>query len=102
MCTNETLKLNSICNVHKQPTFKSSKYNIDVPTCVCYNCKYLLGASTIKGISGPQVQALFKDYVFSSLNHGLHVLDGTHYWMIMPISKVYFTCVSMNLRTIYN
>jgi len=40
MCTNETLKLNSICNVHKQPAFKSSNYNVDVPTCVCCNRKH--------------------------------------------------------------
>ncbi len=41
MCKNETLKLNSICNVNKPPTFKSSKYNVDVPTCVCCSCKHL-------------------------------------------------------------
>jgi len=29
----------------------------------------LMGAFTIKGASGPQVQVIFKDYVFSSLKH---------------------------------
>lgn len=40
MCTIETFTLNSICNVHKQPTFKSSKSNVDASTCVCRNCKH--------------------------------------------------------------
>jgi hypothetical protein len=33
-----------------------------------------MGASTIKGASRSKVQILSKDYVFSSLKHGLHVL----------------------------
>jgi hypothetical protein len=48
----------------------------------------ILVAFIIKGTNGPQVQVLFKDYVFSSLKHGLHVLNRTHYWMIVSISKV--------------
>jgi hypothetical protein len=36
------------------------------------------------GVSWPYVQVLFKDYVFSSLKHGLHVLDRAHYKMIVP------------------
>jgi hypothetical protein len=47
-----------------------------------------MGAFTIKEASGPQVQVLSKDYVFSSLKHGLHVLDRAHYSMIVPILKV--------------
>jgi hypothetical protein len=47
-----------------------------------------MGAFTVKRTNGPQVQVISKDYVFSSLKHGLHVLDRAHYWMIVPISKV--------------
>jgi hypothetical protein len=46
------------------------------------------GAFTMKGASCPKVQVFFKDYVFSSLKHGLHVLDRAHYKMIVPTSKV--------------
>jgi hypothetical protein len=37
------------------------------------------GAFMVKGASGPQVQVLLKDYVFSSLKHGFHVLNKAHY-----------------------
>jgi hypothetical protein len=47
-----------------------------------------VGAFIVKGMNEPQVQVLSKDYAFSSLKHGLHVLDRAHYWMIMPTSKV--------------
>jgi hypothetical protein len=47
-----------------------------------------LGAFTVKRASGPHVQVLFKDYVFSNLKDGFHVLDRAHYWMIVPTSKV--------------
>jgi hypothetical protein len=48
----------------------------------------IMGAFTIKRANGPQVQVLFKDYVFLSLKHGLHVLNKTQYWMMVPTSKV--------------
>jgi hypothetical protein len=34
-----------------------------------------MGAFTIKGANCPKVQVLSKDYVFSSLKHGLLILD---------------------------
>jgi hypothetical protein len=46
------------------------------------------GAFTIKGTSCPKVHVFFKDYAFSSLKHGLHVLGRAHYKMIIPTSKV--------------
>jgi hypothetical protein len=46
------------------------------------------GAFTIKRASCPKVQVFFKDYAFSSLKHGLHVLDRANYRMIVPTSKV--------------
>jgi hypothetical protein len=46
------------------------------------------GAFTVKGASWPKVQILSNDYVFSSLKHGLHVLDKANYKMIVPTSKV--------------
>jgi hypothetical protein len=54
----------------------------------------------IKRANCPKVQVLSKDYVFSNLKYGLHVLDRAHYRMIVPISKVWFTCVFMNFQTI--
>jgi hypothetical protein len=53
--------------------------NIHIPT---------WSAFTIKGTNWPKVYILSKDYVFSSLKHGLHVLDRAHYRMIGPTSKV--------------
>jgi hypothetical protein len=57
---------------------------------ICHhtNTTITISAFTIKEDSGPQVQVFFKDYGFSSLKHGLHVLDRAHYWMIVLISKV--------------
>jgi hypothetical protein len=49
---------------------------------------FLLGAFIVEGANRPRVQVLSKDYVFSSLKHGFHVLDRAHYWMIMTTSKV--------------
>jgi hypothetical protein len=42
----------------------------------------------IKRANFPKVQVLSKDYAFSSLKYGLHVLDRVHYRMIVPTSKV--------------
>jgi hypothetical protein len=42
----------------------------------------------VKGANCLQLQVLFKDYAFSSLKYGLHVLDRAHYRMIVPTSKV--------------
>jgi hypothetical protein len=66
----------------------------DVNTFSTYNknihpirIKSTKGAFTIKGASQPKVWVLSKDYVFSSLKHGFHVLDKAHYRMIVPTLK---------------
>jgi hypothetical protein len=47
-------------------------------------CWILLVAFIGRGANRPRVQILSKDHAFSSLKHGLHVLDRAHYWMIVP------------------
>jgi hypothetical protein len=53
-----------------------------------YDVDEHVGAFIVKGMNEPQVQVLSKDYVFSSLKHGLHVFDRAHYRMMVPTSKV--------------
>ncbi len=57
-----------------------------------------IGAFIVKRASQPKVQFFSKDYVFSILKHGLHVLDRVHYRMLVPTSNIQFTHVCMNLK----
>jgi hypothetical protein len=49
--------------------------------------RFFLAAFTVKGASRPKVQVLSKDYVFSSLKHGFHVLNKAHYRIMCQLQK---------------
>lgn len=52
-----------------KPTTKKQGDRRKIKLWMSSNKPKLMGAFTIKGASGPQVQVISKDYVFSSLKH---------------------------------